>query len=37
VTPEVAFSVEHRWLRTSYAVLPVRSTQHVNGVLAIRF
>jgi hypothetical protein len=37
VTPEVAFSLEHRWLRTSYTVLPVRSTQHVNGVLAIRF
>jgi hypothetical protein len=37
LTPEVSFSVEHRWLRTSYTVLPVRSTQHVNGTLAIRF
>jgi hypothetical protein len=37
LTPEVAASVEYRWLRTSFGPFPTRANQHINGVLAIRF
>jgi hypothetical protein len=37
-TPEVAASVEYRWLETSVGLVPVRRTNHhVNGVFAVSF
>jgi hypothetical protein len=38
ITPEVATSVEYRWLRTRLGLVPAsRENHHVNAVLAVRF
>jgi hypothetical protein len=38
ITPEVATSLEYRWLETRLGMLPTsRENHHVNAVLAVRF